>query len=231
MKLTLYRLEGPGQEGHRLPELPQSARDETAAFPPQQPATTSAATATSRRSRRWPARTISRRRTTRTPAARPLPKPANAASATRCTMPTARRCGWPPPGIPRAPDAPCGECHRDGAIAGKHPVAKLNHPTGDKIVPTTEPADLPLFSIAGHRTDEGVDGLRHLPRPAHRQEAVQEPCSAARMRPRCACSAIRARARWPAACTMRRAAQSPGRTMRRNRTSASRATSRTAMTR
>jgi len=58
-------------------------------------------------------------------------------------------------GHPKSPDALCAECHTKGAIAGEHPVARFNHPTGEGAVPKTVSANLPLFNSAGHRTSDG----------------------------------------------------------------------------
>lgn len=61
------------------------------------------------------------------------------------------------PNTPANPDALCAECHRPGAVAADHPVAKFNHPTGPDAKPTAVPANpnLPLFNAQAHPTSSG----------------------------------------------------------------------------
>ena len=67
---------------------------------------------------------------------------------------------------PKTADELCSSCHKEGSLAGKHPVALLNHPTGSqvtlaKLKPATRPADapalaLPLFDGFAHSAQGGV---------------------------------------------------------------------------
>ncbi len=56
---------------------------------------------------------------------------------------------------PKTTDDLCAECHSKDGLAGKHPVAMFNHPTGPKARPSVKQTSLPLFDESSHQRPEG----------------------------------------------------------------------------
>jgi predicted CXXCH cytochrome family protein len=57
---------------------------------------------------------------------------------------------------PRNPDDLCVQCHRTDSLAREKPVAAFNHPTGEKVKPTTRPgAAVRFFNAKGHSDPAG----------------------------------------------------------------------------